>query len=102
MTDQTNLQIRFERAFRGHRIHALPEKGGSRTWDPPKEATEWTSLAQPWMTRQRGCKMYFSPAVIKPGRSSTTKDDMLSSMYLWVDLDPREGQPLDAERNLML
>ena len=31
------LQRLFDTAFRGHRIHALPPKGGTRVWDAPPE-----------------------------------------------------------------
>jgi hypothetical protein len=92
----------FVSAFRGHRIHALPPKGRTRVWDPPSDTTEWIEAARPWMDRQKGCKFYFSPSTIKPGSQTTTKADMLSSEWLWADLDPRNGKPLDAERIEML
>ena len=85
------LQRLFDTAFRGHRIHALPPKGGTRVWDPPPDSTEWIEAARAWMERQAGCKFYFSPATIKPGSETTTKADMLSSEWVWADLDPRDG-----------
>jgi hypothetical protein len=54
------------------------------------------------MDRQKGCKFYFSPGTIRPGSQTTTKADMLASRWLWADLDPRNGKPLEAERNEML
>jgi hypothetical protein len=95
------LQALFENAFRGHRIHALPPKGGSRVFNPPT-GKGWLNSARPWMGKQRDCKFYFSPSVIKPGCDQTRKDDMRESVFLWADLDPRIGQPLDAERAAML
>jgi Family of unknown function (DUF5906)/Protein of unknown function (DUF2786)/Primase C terminal 2 (PriCT-2) len=92
------LQRLFDTAFRGHRIHALPPKGGTRVWDAPPDNTQWIEAARTWMGRQKDCKFYFSPATIKPGSKTTTKADMLSSEWVWADLDPRDGQPLDAER----
>ena len=92
------LQRLFENAFRGHRIHALPLKGGTRVWDAPPNSTQWIEAARTWIDRQKSCKFYFSPATIKPGCETTTKADILSSEWVWADLDPRDGQPLDAER----
>jgi hypothetical protein len=54
------------------------------------------------MERQAGCKFYFSPATVKPGSETTSKADMLSSEWVWADLDPRGGKPLEAERTEML
>lgn len=92
------LQRLFDNAFRGHRIHALPTKGGTRIWDAPPDSTHWIEAARTWIDRQKGCKFYFSPATIKPGSQTTTKADMLSSEWVWADLDPRSGESLDAER----
>jgi hypothetical protein len=58
--------------------------------------------ATAWIDRQKGCEFYFSPVTIKPGSETTTKADMLSSEWVWADLDPRDGRPLDAERAEML
>jgi hypothetical protein len=96
--DLTQFQALFENAFTGHRIHAKPEKGGTRIWDPKSGATGWTESARSWMNKQRECNFYFSPALVKPGRSTTKKDDMRESRYLWADLDPRKDRPLDEER----
>jgi hypothetical protein len=96
------FQCLFDSAFRGHRIHALPPKGGTRVWDAPPDTTQWIEAARTWMDHQKGCKFYFSPATIKPGNQTTTKADMLSSEWVWADLDPRKGEPLDAERTEML
>ena len=73
------LQRLFDSAFRRHRIHALPPKGGTRTWDPPPDATQWIAAARTWIDGQKGCKFYFSPASIKPGSDTTSTADMLSS-----------------------
>ena len=56
------LQRLFDNAFRGHRIHALPPKGGTRVWDASPDSTQWIEAARTWMDRQKGCKFYFSPA----------------------------------------
>src|SRR5882724_10750633 len=96
------FQCLFDSAFRGHRIHGLPPKGRTRVWDAPPETTPWIEAARAWMERQKGCKFYFSPGTIKPGSQTTTKADMLSSKWLWADLDPRNGKPLDAERTEIL
>jgi hypothetical protein len=100
--DQDKLQSRFEKAFRGRRIHAHPADGKSpRTWTAPQGKDYWTE-ARKWIARQKNCKLYFSPAVIKPGSARTTKDDMQESVWLWADLDPRDGEDLEAERVAML
>jgi Family of unknown function (DUF5906)/Primase C terminal 2 (PriCT-2) len=95
------LQARFEKCFRGHRIHAKPEEGGTRTLTQ-KGVDGWTAPAAKWMSRQRKCNFYFSPARVIPGRKTTTKDDMLDSRVVWADLDPRPGQPLEQEREAIL
>jgi hypothetical protein len=100
--DDSRLQSLFDTAFRGHRIHALPPKGGARVWNAPSDSTQWIEAARAWMDRQANCKFYFSPANIKPGGDTTTKADMLSSEWVWADLDPRDGKPLDSERFEML
>jgi Protein of unknown function (DUF2786)/Family of unknown function (DUF5906) len=100
--DDSRLQSLFDTAFRGHRIHALPPKGGARVWNAPSDSTQWIEAARTWMDRQANCKFYFSPATIKPGCETTTKADMLSSEWVWADLDPREGKPLESERSEML
>ncbi len=96
--DLNEFQALFENAFAGHRIHAKPGKGGTRIWDPKSDAIGWTESARSWMNKLRECNFYFSPALVKPGRSTTRKDDMLESRYLWADLDPRKDRPLDEER----
>jgi hypothetical protein len=100
--DETRLQRLFHTAFRGHRLHALPPKGGTRVWDAAPDSTQWIEAARAWMDRQANCKFYFSPANIKPGSATTTKADMLSSEWVWADLDPRDDQPLESERADML
>jgi len=69
MTDNTippdKLQARFEREFRGHRIHALPDKGGTMVFNPALDDKKWLDAASSWMSKRSKCKFYFSPAVIK-------------------------------------
>jgi len=102
MIDPSKFQALFEKEFRGNRIHAKGEKGGTRTWDPPKKSAKWIELSDKWRARQRGCNFYFTPARVIPGRATTKKNDMLDSRYLWADLDPRKDQPLEEERAAML
>lgn len=106
MTDNTPIatkfQAFFEKEFRGRRIHALPKSGGTRTWDAPKLSREWIEPARPWMAKQPGCNFYFSPVRFKPDSTTSKKTDVQSSAWLWLDLDPREGQDLAAERETML
>jgi len=97
-----DMQDRFDAAFRGHRIHALPAKGGTRIWNPVSDTLPWIPAARSWMGRQKNCKFYFSPATIKPGSSTTTKADILSSQWVWADLDPRDDQPVESEREEIL
>ncbi|MEA3147416.1 MAG: hypothetical protein QOI53_2978, partial [Verrucomicrobiota bacterium] len=47
------LQRLFDTAVRGHRIHALPPKGGTRVWDAPPDSTQWFEAARTWMDRQK-------------------------------------------------
>jgi hypothetical protein len=100
--DSEKLQGLFEKAFRGRRLHALPPKGGTRTWNMPKGSPTWLDASRGWQEKQPGCNFYFSPVRFKPGSTSSTKPDVQSSSWLWLDLDPREGQPLDKERATML
>src|SRR5713226_8124902 len=101
-TGPDRFQVLFENSFRGHRIHAHPADGKSpRTWTAPQGKDYWTE-ARKWIARQKNCKIYFSPAVIKPDSARTTKDDMQESVWLWADLDPRDGEELEAERAIML
>jgi len=100
--DPDYLQQQFELEFSGHRIHALPPKGGTRTLDVPWDEP-WLDTARPWMAKQgAGFNFYFSPAVVKPWHARTHKGDMLESRWVWADLDPREGEPLEHERAAIL
>jgi hypothetical protein len=102
MSDNTlspdKFQAAFEAAFFCHRIHAHPAGGFKpRTYNPK----DWAD-ARKWVAKQGGdCKFYFSPANIKPGCKQTRKEDMLSSEWVWADLDPRFGEDLGAERAQM-
>jgi len=102
MSDNTpspdKFQAAFEAAFFCHRIHAHPARGFTpRTYNPKDWPDAWK-----WIAKQGGdCKFYFSPANIKPGCNQTRKEDMLSSEWVWADLDPRIGENLDAERAAM-
>lgn len=50
-----------------------------------------------------GFDLYFSPNPIKGTRhKKATKSDVAEATHLWIDLDPRPGEPLDAERAAML
>jgi hypothetical protein len=100
--EPTKFQETFERQFRGHRIIAMPEKGGQRPWDPKNAGLPWIAPSLPWRAKQRDCKFYFLPGRMKPGSKTNQKPDMMDSSYVWADLDPREGQPLEAERVTML
>lgn len=106
MTDNkaspTKLQEFFERELRGRRLHALPKKGGTRTWDMQKGSPTWLDASQSWRDANPDCNFYFSPVRFKVGVKTSRKPDVQSSMWLWLDLDPREGRPLDAERVTML
>jgi hypothetical protein len=102
MSDNTlspdKFQAAFEAAFFCHRIHAHPAGGFKpRTYNPK----DWADVRK-WVAKQGDdCKFYFSPANIKPGGKQTRKEDMLSSEWVWADLDPRFGEDLDAERAQM-
>jgi hypothetical protein len=89
------FQAAFETAFFCHRIHAHPAGGFKpRTYNPKDWAGAWK-----WVAKQGDdCKFYFSPGNIKSGCKQTRKEDMLSSEWVWADLDPRFGEDLDAER----
>jgi hypothetical protein len=50
-----------------------------------------------------GFDLYFSPNQIKGTlHKKATKNDVAEATHLWIDLDPRPGEPLDAERAAML
>ena len=47
--------------------------------------------------------LYFSPNPIKGTlHKKASKNDMVEARHLWVDLDPRKTEPLEAERAAML
>src|ERR1019366_8008634 len=47
--------------------------------------------------------LYFSPNPIKGTlHKKANKNHVAEARHLWIDLDPREGQPLEAERAAML
>jgi hypothetical protein len=50
-----------------------------------------------------GFDLYFSPNPVKGTlHKKATKNDVAEARNLWIDLDPRKGEPLDAERANML
>ena len=50
-----------------------------------------------------GFDLYFSPNPIKGTlHKKATKNDVAEARYLWVDLDPRPGEPIETERAAML
>jgi hypothetical protein len=50
-----------------------------------------------------GYDLYFSPNQIEgPLHKKATKNDVVEAAYLWIDLDPRVDEPLEAERAAML
>jgi hypothetical protein len=50
-----------------------------------------------------GFDLYFSPNPIKEKlHKKATKNDVEIATHLWIDLDPRSGEPLEVERNAML
>jgi hypothetical protein len=50
-----------------------------------------------------GVDLYFSPNPIKGTlHKKATKNDVAEAHYLWIDLDPRKNEPLEAERAAML
>jgi hypothetical protein len=50
-----------------------------------------------------GFDLYFSPNPIKgPLHKKATKSDVVEARHLWIDRDPRAGEPLEAERAAML
>ena len=50
-----------------------------------------------------GFDLYFSPNPIKGTlHKKATKNDVVEARHLWIDLDPRPGEPLEAERGAML
>ena len=50
-----------------------------------------------------GFDLYFSPNPVKGTlHKKAGKNDVLEARHLWVDLDPRENKPLEAERDAML
>ena len=52
---------------------------------------------------EAGFDLYFSPNPIKGTlHKKATKNDVVEARHLWIDLDPRPGEPLEAERAAML
>ena len=50
-----------------------------------------------------GFDLYFGPNPIKGTlHKKATKNDIAEARHLWIDLDPRPGEPLEAERAAML
>jgi hypothetical protein len=50
-----------------------------------------------------GFDIYFSPNPIKGTiHKKATKNDVIEATHLWIDLDPRKNEPLDAERDAMV
>ena len=50
-----------------------------------------------------GFDIYFSPNPIKGTlHKKASKNDVAEARHLWIDLDPRKDEPLDAERAAML
>jgi hypothetical protein len=50
-----------------------------------------------------GFDLYFSPNPIKGKlHKKATKNDVAEAHHLWIDLDPRPGEPLDGERAAIL
>src|SRR5262249_18965886 len=50
-----------------------------------------------------GFDLYFSPNPIKGTlHKKAKKGDVAEARHLWIDLDPRPGEPLEAERAAML
>jgi len=50
-----------------------------------------------------GSDIYFSPNPIKgPLHKKASKNDVVEACHLWIDLDPRVNEPLEAERAAML
>jgi len=50
-----------------------------------------------------GFDLYFSPNPIKGTlNKKAKKNDVAEARHLWIDLDPRPGEPLEAERATML
>lgn len=50
-----------------------------------------------------GFDIYFSPNPIKGKlHKKASKNDVAEAHHLWIDLDPRPGEPLEAERAAML
>jgi Family of unknown function (DUF5906) len=50
-----------------------------------------------------GFDLYFSPNPIKGIlHKKASKNEVVEARHLWIDLDPRSGEPLDAERAAML
>jgi hypothetical protein len=104
--ESQNLQARFERALFGKRLHALPKKGGTRTWNMPKDSPIWLDASTRWQDKNPGCNFYFSPVRFKPNSKTSKKPDVQSSQWVWLDLDPRTeeitGELFDKERRAML
>jgi hypothetical protein len=50
-----------------------------------------------------GFDLYFSPNPVKGTlHKKAGKNDIVEAQHLWVDLDPRKDEPLEAERDAML
>lgn len=62
------------------------------------EAAQWA------VAQNRTFNTYVSVAALRPDftGSKATKDDVASVGWLWVDIDPRKGEPLKAERERIL
>jgi hypothetical protein len=98
--DASKLQSLFEKAFRGHRLHAKKPNDPSGTRTKDTQGPNWFEASRPWRDQNPDCNFYFSP--VRFNGATSKKTDVKSSQWLWLDLDPREGQPLDKEREAMV
>lgn len=53
-----------------------------------------------WAAEHEPHDQFFLVANLKPGAKKRTKSDILSTDWLWVDIDPKEGEPNDGDERL--
>jgi len=61
-TGRRQVTAPFDNAFRGHRIHALPARGGgnARLGMHRRDSTQWIEAARAWMERERLQILFFA------------------------------------------
>ena len=83
-----HVSAKREKGFAG-KVYAPDAEGGAAGWA---------------MAQNRTLNAYVSIAALRPGWNGdkATKADVASVGWLWVDVDPRPGEELEAERSRIL